>query len=383
MKILPMRQIGEFIEERTDRLGQGSATIYSVTNENGFVRSLDLFDKQVFSANTANYKRVEFFDLAFNPSRINVGSIALCEAKEGGAVSPMYSVIRCKPGLLPSYLLRFLKSDEGLNQIRHRCEGAVRFQLKFRDLCAIPIFVPPPEEQERLAGLLDEAYELRKLRTQADSRSAALISALFHQMFGDPASLNNRWPIVPLKSLGKVTTGNTPPRKNKEFYGDFIEWIKTNNIDATRGIITKAAEGLSEEGARWGRIVPAGTVLITCIAGSRQLIGNAAITDRAVAINQQINAITPNTNTDSAFLCQQIGTLKSVIQKRATGVMTGIINKSILESIPVICPPLLLQTEFGIRVAEIRALEDEQAASRLCIDAMLQSLLHRAFNGEL
>lgn len=383
MKHLPIKPIGEFIEERTERLGQGVATIYSVTNENGFVRSLDLFDKQVFSANTASYKRVGFHDLAFNPSRINVGSIALCEAKEGGAVSPMYSVIRCKPGLLPRYLLRFLKSDEGLNQIRHRCEGAVRFQLKFRDLCAIPIFAPPVEEQERLASLVDEAYELRSLRTQADSRSADLISALFTEMFGEPISFGNRWPIVPLKNLGKVTTGNTPPRKNAEFFGDFIEWVKTNNIDATRGIITKAAEGLSEEGARLGRIVPTGTVLITCIAGSRELIGNAAITDRDVAINQQINAITPNTNTDSAFLCQQIGALKDVIQKRATGVMTGIINKSILESIPVICPPLLLQKEFGAHVAEIRALEAEQARSRRRIDATLQSLLHCAFNGEL
>src|SRR5207302_9009042 len=107
------------------------------------------------------------------------------------------------------------------------------------------------------------------------------------------------------------------------------------------------------------------------------------VVDRDVAINQQINAVTPNAESDSAFLCQQIGALKGVIQKRATGVMTGIINKSTLESIPVIRPPLPLQKEFAERATEIRELEAEQAASRRGLDGLFQSMLHRAFNVEL
>jgi len=77
MKNWPAKPLGEFIEERTERLRENSATIYSVTNDSGFVRSLDLFDKQVFSADTSNYKCVGFCDLAYNPSRINVGSVAM------------------------------------------------------------------------------------------------------------------------------------------------------------------------------------------------------------------------------------------------------------------------------------------------------------------
>ena len=118
MKRWPIKPLGEFVEEQTERLHENSTTIYSVTNERGFVRSLDLFDKQVFSADTGNYKRVAFQDLAYNPSRINVGSVAMLEDKNGGAVSPMYVIARCKHGLLPRYLLHFLKSDSGLHQIR-------------------------------------------------------------------------------------------------------------------------------------------------------------------------------------------------------------------------------------------------------------------------
>src|ERR1022692_2546200 len=105
--------IGEFVEERTERLREDSATIFSVTNDRGFVRSLELFDKQVFSANTGNYKKVAFQELAYNPSRINVGSIAMLREKSGGAVSPMYVIVHCNKGLLPLYLLYFLKSEAG------------------------------------------------------------------------------------------------------------------------------------------------------------------------------------------------------------------------------------------------------------------------------
>mgnify|MGYP001547883629 FL=1 len=103
-----IKLLGEFIEEQTERLRENSATIYSVTNENGFVRSLDLFDKQVFSANTGNYKRVQFHDLAYNPSRINVGSVALCEDENGGAVSTMSLIVRSYQKMNPRYLILFL-----------------------------------------------------------------------------------------------------------------------------------------------------------------------------------------------------------------------------------------------------------------------------------
>jgi type I restriction enzyme S subunit len=383
MKNWETKPLGEFIEERTERLRENSATVYSVTNDSGFVRSLDLFDKQVFSKDTSNYKRVGFFDLAYNPSRINVGSIAMLTDENGGAVSPMYVIVRCKPGLLPHYLLQFLKSDAGQEQIRHRCEGTVRFQLKFRDLCAIPIPVPSLVEQERIVKLLDEADALLKLRAQTDHRTADLIPALFNEMFGGATPANTRWPSKALGAVGKAVTGNTPSRKVAHYYGTFVEWVKTDNINALAGRVERAAEALSAEGGKCGRVVPAGSVLMTCIAGSRDRIGDAAVSDREVAINQQINAIIPNSETDAIFLCELIRALKPEIQRRATGVMTGIINKSSLEQIESINPPPSVQKEFGCKVREIRMMQADQATSRQRLDDFFQSMLHRAFSGGL
>jgi type I restriction enzyme S subunit len=247
----------------------------------------------------------------------------------------------------------------------------------------LSIPMPPLAEQKRIVKLLDGADELREIRAEADRRTAELIPALFHDIFGDPTRIGNRWATVPLGEMGRVITGNTPSRKNPEYFGDFVEWVKTDNIDAMHGIVTKAAEGLAEKGVAVGRIVPPGTILVTCIAGSRARIGDAAVAHRQVGINQQINAIIPYPDTDANFLCQMVGALKGVIQHQAGGVMTGIINKSTLESIPAIRPPLPLQKEFGMRVKEIRALEAEQAASRRRLNDLFQSMLHRAFSGEL
>ena len=129
--------------------------------------------------------------------------------------------------------------------------------------------------------------------------------------------------------------------------------------------------------------MPEGSVLVTCIVGSIKLIGDCGITDRRVAINQQINAIVPNKNVESAFLWSLVRAVKTLIQANATGVMTRIINKSRLEMIPAISPPTPLQRQFATLVAEIRQLEAAQADSRQQLVNLLQSLQHRAFQGEL
>ena len=255
--------------------------------------------------------------------------------------------------------------------------------LNRNDVYQLTVSVPPVYEQERIVRILDEAEALRCLRAEANERTNQLTEAVFDKMFGSTSSTAKPWETVTLGSLGTVVTGNTPPRSESSFYGDFIEWVKTDNIDSYRGIVRPSAERLSETGAMRGRIVPEGTVLITCIAGSIERIGDAAITDRRVAINQQINAIVPMENVESAFLGELVRVLKPLIQRSATGVITRIINKSELEKIPGILPPLSLQRKFADQVAEVRKLEKRQDASRQRIGDLFQSLLHRAFKGEL
>jgi type I restriction enzyme S subunit len=247
----------------------------------------------------------------------------------------------------------------------------------------IRIPVPPLAEQERIVRILDEAEALRRLRGQANEQTNRISAALFSEMFGDPASNSKGWNTTTLGNLGTIITGNTPPRSDPGYYGDFIEWVKTDNIDPARKIVGASAERLSKAGAMRGRVIPKGSVLVTCIAGSIERIGDAAATDREVAINQQINAIVPSEGVESAFLVSLVEALKPLMQANATGVMTRIITKSGFERIPAIAPPSALQRIFATCVSEVRKLEVVQSVSGKQLDDLFRSLLKRAFQGSL
>ena len=390
MKPQLINPLGGYIEERTERLRTDSTTIYSVTNERGFVRSLDLFDKQVFSADTGNYKRVAFQDLAYNPSRINVGSVAMLEDENGGAVSPMYVIVHCKPGLLPRYLLHFLKSEAGINQIRQRCEGAVRFQLKFRDLCAIPIYAPSLAEQERILNLLGEADGLRKLRAGADHRNNALIPALFHEMFGDPKENPFDWPVVTLGDL-IVDGPQNGLYKPSNAYGEGTPILR---IDAFYdGVVTKLWSELrrlnisAEEIKRYR--VNENDILVNRVNSGNHLGKSAllqTIPEPTVFESNMMRFSFDPQRANGAFLIHLLQTthFRRHVESRAKhAIGQSSINQTDLKLLSVPLPPVALQNEFACRVAEIRKLEASQASSRTHLDTLFQSMLHRAFNGEL
>lgn len=115
----------------------------------------------------------------------------------------------------------------------------------------------------------------------------------FIELFGDPVSNPKDWNVEALGKRCRIITGNTPPRSEPDNYGEYIEWIKSDNINTPFTFITEAQERLSETGFEKCRFVEAGSILMTCIAGSINCIGNVAVTNRRVAFNQQINAIVP------------------------------------------------------------------------------------------
>lgn len=151
--------LGNLVEEITTRNNKNSI-VWSVTNDKGFVRSEDRFDEQVASDDTSNYKVVPMNGFAYNPSRINVGSVAFNDSEETGCVSPMYVVFRSKNEkiLKPEYLYWLLQSKNLKEQIKYYAFGSVRQTLNFDDFCNMAIPIPGIEEQERIVNEL-ESYQ--------------------------------------------------------------------------------------------------------------------------------------------------------------------------------------------------------------------------------
>ena len=142
--------IGEFIEQTSERNKINCVDrVLSVSNKYGFINQSEQFeDREVASDNRTNYKIVRRNDFAFNPARINVGSIAKLDTYDIGIVSPMYICFKSNnKNLDVDYLSNFFSSNSFKNALNKRLEGSVRQCLQFDALCDIKLIVPSLDEQ--------------------------------------------------------------------------------------------------------------------------------------------------------------------------------------------------------------------------------------------
>lgn len=150
------KKLGIFIEENKNKAKDQIFPVWSVSNKIGFINTEELHSEKVASSDIKNYKVINKNYFAYNPSRINVGSIALNKTESIGCVSPMYvsfKIIKTEE-LNEEYLLTLLKSDEFKNIINNEAYGAVRKQLRFSDLKNIEIPVPSYDEQLKFVNLI-------------------------------------------------------------------------------------------------------------------------------------------------------------------------------------------------------------------------------------
>jgi len=155
-KVQTHSHIGDFIEQNSNRNKDNIIqNVLSVSNRQGFIRQREQFeDRSIASNDTSNYKIVARNDFAFNPARINVGSIARLTTFEKGIVSPMYICFHTKNSILPEYLSFYFETKQFFSEIQKRLEGSVRQCLSYEGLCNIPFFPPVIEDQRRIGKRL-------------------------------------------------------------------------------------------------------------------------------------------------------------------------------------------------------------------------------------
>ena len=144
--------------------------VLSVTNSKGFINQSDQFDRVVASEDATNYKIVRKGQFAYNPSRVNVGSLDLLRDFESGILSPMYVVFETdKSQLLPDYFYFQLKTQWFYGHIPMFVQGSVRDSLSFDGLCSMKFFIPSIEEQTAIAQVLQAAdKEISLLKAKAE-----------------------------------------------------------------------------------------------------------------------------------------------------------------------------------------------------------------------
>ena len=305
---------------------------------------------------------IELVDYSSRPSRANLvacsgdilfakmaeteKTLLLDNETEKNIYSTGFCAIRAKENIIePKALYYLLGSSLFLNQKNTNSSGATQRAITNTGLSKIRIKLPTMEKQREFCGIMDKVVNSIELRKKQLGYFDELTKSLFIEMFGDPVENPKKWDIIQLHDRCDIVTGNTPAREKSEYYGNYIEWIKSDNINTDDMYLTVAEEYLSKKGLLVGRCVEAGSILMTCIAGSIGCIGNVGVANRKVAFNQQINAIVPNKDSN-IFIYWLMVLSKKYIQGTVNMSLKGILSKGKLSELYFPFPPIELQHKF-------------------------------------
>ena len=349
-----MVELGTLIHQaKIVRCGEGDYPVLSMTMHDGLVFQNDKFNKTIASKDRSDYKVVNRNQLVIS-FPIDEGVLAAQRIVDAGIVSPAYGIWDINQELiLPEFLEYALRCDRALSYYKAKLRGSTarRRSLPTPTLLAYTVPLPDISEQEHILNVVHKTQKVISGRTEEISLLDNLIKARFVGLFGNPVSNPKGWNVEPLGKRCGIITGNTPSRSEPENYGKYIEWIKSDNINTPFTFITKAQECLSEAGFGKCRFVEAGSILMTCIAGSINCIGNVAVTDRRVAFNQQINAIVPEQD-EVLYLYWLMQLSKPMIHRTINMALKGILSKSQLSEMAFPFPPITLQKQFAAFVEQ-------------------------------
>lgn len=375
--------IGELCREMDERSRSRDLPVYSVSKNLGILPQSERFKKRVASADTKRYKVLEPGDLAYDPMLLWSGSVARNDTGKAGVISPAYTVFRTNDRVRSTYLLRYLQMEGRLPFYESISHGTNERRRKahFADFAELTIPLPPLAEQDRMVALLDEADALRKLRAQAESRTAQLIPAIFQEMFGEGMK-RHEWSIVPLSEVvaeGKTVTYGIV--QAGPHIPEGVPYIKTGDIKngevAVDGLMRTSKE--IAESYRRSEVRPGDIVM-----SIRATVGTTAIVPDSLPLanlTQGTARIRPGHRTNKHFLNEYIRLepTQRWIAQHVKGTTFREITLTELRKLPVALPPLKLQDEFAARVSEVRALQAAQGAARGKVEALWGSLLGEVF----
>lgn len=317
-------------------------------------------------------------------SRATIGKIGI--ARVPLATNQGFVNFVPKPGINTRYLAyTLLHFTPTISQMA----GSTTFkEVRRGALKSLRIPVPPLAEQEGIVRILDEAEELRRLRREADRRTADLIPALFHEMFGDPATNPKGWPV---EAVGELFD-----RRRGSRCGPFGSALKKHEyVDVgvpVWGIPNVLPNQFAEEGSLFispkkfeqlrGYSVESGDLLVSR-AGTvgRICVARPSMKDSIIGTNLVRLALEKDRVVPEFFAAilthypAEVGSLRANADSGSYSFM----NTSTLKTLRIFVPQLQMQQEFATRVAEIRTMEERQAESRRRLGDLAASLLHRAF----
>ena len=286
---------------------------------------------------------------------------------------------RLSPGekVASKYLLWAMRHPGTVQQASLDAKGTTFREITLADLRNLKILVPPPPEQRAIAETLSDVDGLLAALDRLIAKKRDLKQAAMQQLLTGQTRLpgfHGDWEVKRVADFGAIVTGGTPRTDVKEYWGEGYPWVTPTDITTQRDMYT-SARTLTENGLNLIRMLPANTVLVTCIAS----IGKNAILRSKGGCNQQINAVIPNNENVAEFLYYLFEASKHYLLSSAGTTATSIVSKANFGEMTFTVPPLLEQTAIAEVLSdmdtELAALEQRRDKTRLLKQAMMQELL--------
>ena len=268
-----------------------------------------------------------------------------------------------------------------LNEMGRETHGSTMKHITKVKFDRFKIPYPPLAEQQKIASILDAADSLRQKDQQLIEKYTALSQSLFLEMFGDPVSNPMGWDKVAFETIGKLDRGKSKhrPRNAPELLGGNHPLIQTGDIANCSGYIRKFDSTYSDIGLAQSKLWKAGTLCITIAAN----IAKTGILTFDACFPDSVVGFIPNKESNKEYVRYWLSFLQKTLEDAAPMAAQKNINLKILRELELPLPPIELQNQFAERIQSIEAQKQLAQASLEKSAALFNSLLQRAFKGEL
>jgi type I restriction enzyme, S subunit len=282
------------------------------------------------------------------------------------------------------YFYHLLGSDLIYSEFSRRASGSTVKNLNIEIVKGVEVSLPPLEDQRRIAAILDQADAVRRKRKEAIALTEELLRSAFLEMFGDPVTNPKGWEVTELERVcHKVTDGTHQPPK---WVSEGIPFLFVSNI-VNGEIDFNVSKYITQDS--WQTLtarspIEVNDILYTTVGS----YGNAALvrTEKRFCFQRHIAHIKPDTsqvNPEFLLGLMQSDGIRQQADRQVRGIAQKTLNLRELKKFQVLIPPFKAQENYVVVRRKLEKLLNEHLENSEESEKLFDSLLQRAFRGEL
>ncbi|NBO91902.1 MAG: restriction endonuclease subunit S [Planctomycetia bacterium] len=305
---------------------------------------------------------------------------------------PSFSGV-CSTDILPlrpldevdrGYLFHYLRQQHLIDLATTRSTGANLPRLSPKQLEVFPVAYPPLPEQRRIAAILDKADAIRRKREEGIRLTEELLRSTFLEMFGDPATNPKGWSVNSMNRIAKITGGFA--FKSEWFADEGDRVIRISDIGDGKVDLSNAVS-VDCDSYRISTAYQCVTddILMALSGATTGKLGMVTDAESGSFVNQRIAIIRANNRVASPWLSQLLSNKRvlSLLLESAGGSAQANLSTKSLESLDIPVPPDNVLFEYAEVVKSANRAQSRRRIGSKDADNLFNSLVQRAFRGEL